>query len=46
MPKLINWTLAANPFNWVIMFLMVAVFAAAWGILDPLKTNASQGSPP
>jgi len=45
MPKLINWELARNPYNWIIVFLMVGIFAFAWGLLDPLKVDATQGSP-
>ncbi len=47
-PKLINWELASNPFNWVVLFLMVAIAVFAWGIVDPLNVNADdvQGSPP
>jgi hypothetical protein len=48
MPKLINSELIGNPWNWVVILLMVAIFAHAWGMLDPLKTqdNSMQGSPP
>lgn len=45
MPKLINWELASNPYNWIIVFLMVAIFAFAWGLVDPLKSPEVQGSP-
>ena len=48
LPKILNWDLIANPYNWVVIFLMLAIASFAWGIIDPLNTNAekSQGSPP
>lgn len=47
MPRLINWELIGNPYNWVVIFFMVAIACVAWGIVDPLKVNAAaQGSPP
>lgn len=46
--KLINWELISNPYNWVVIFLMLAVAGFAWGIVDPLRVdeNDKQGSPP
>lgn len=46
MPKFINWELAKNPYNWIVVILMVSIFAFAWGLVDPLKVAAPQGSPP
>jgi hypothetical protein len=46
MPKLINWELIKNPYNWIIVYLMVTIFAFGWGLVDPLKVNDTQGSPP
>lgn len=48
MPKLINWELIANPYNWIVVTLMVAIFAYAWGMIDPLNVDRTrtQGSPP
>lgn len=43
--QLINWELARNPYNWVVVFLMVAIFAVAWAQIDPLLTTAAQGEP-
>lgn len=39
MPKLINWELISNPYNWIVVTLMVVIFAFAWGLIDPLKTS-------
>jgi hypothetical protein len=25
MPRIINWDLAGNPLNWIILFLMIAI---------------------
>lgn len=44
--KVINLDLIRNPLNWVIVFLMVAVAAFVWGMVDPLQTSATQGEPP
>lgn len=48
MPALINWKLIANPYNWIVIFLMLAIASFAWGIVDPLNVNDNdtQGSPP
>jgi len=43
---LINWELIRNPYNWIVVYLMVAIAALAFAMLDPLKTTAAQGSPP
>lgn len=44
--KVINVDLIRNPYNWVVVFLMVASFALAWSMLDPLQTmTAPQGEP-
>lgn len=47
-PKLINWDLISNPYNWIVIFLMITIASFAWGIVDPLKVNGDdvQGSPP
>lgn len=44
----INVELIANPYNWIVIFLMLAIASFAWGIVDPLKVNNNdvQGSPP
>lgn len=39
--KLINWELASNPYNWLIVLAMVAIAALAWGLVDPLRVNAN-----
>lgn len=44
--RLLNFDLLRNPYNWVIVWLMVAVFAFAVAVLDPLNVSATQGSPP
>ena len=47
MPKLINWELISNPYNWIVIFLMLTIASFAWGLVDPLKVdNNRQGSPP
>lgn len=47
MPKLINWQLASNPYNWIVILLMVTIAAFAWGLIDPLRAKPTmQGSPP
>jgi hypothetical protein len=38
MPQLINWELARNPLNWIIMFLMVAIAYMGAGLI---AANAS-----
>ena len=43
---LINWELIRNPYNWIVVYLMVAIAALAFAMLDPLKTTTAQGSPP
>lgn len=45
--KIVNMELLSNPMNWVVVYLMVAIAALAWGLVDPLNVNNnSQGSPP
>ena len=43
--KVINFELIRNPYNWVVIFLMVAIAAFVWGMVDPLKTTDPQGEP-
>jgi hypothetical protein len=43
--RLINLGLIANPYNWIVVFLMVAIASAAWTLIDPLKIQQAQGSP-
>lgn len=44
--KVLNLNLIANPLNWAIVFLMVAIAAFLWGMVDPLNSTATQGEPP
>lgn len=43
--RLLNFDLLRNPYNWIVVWLMVAVAALAFAMLDPLQTDAAQGSP-
>ena len=37
--RLINWELAKNPANWIIVFLMLAFFVLAMSLINPLKVG-------
>lgn len=39
MSQLITWELLKNPFNWIVVWLMVAFFVFAMTLLDPLNTE-------
>jgi hypothetical protein len=43
--KVINLDLIGNPYNWFVIFFMVAIAAFVWGMVDPLKSTAPQGEP-
>lgn len=44
--RVVNLELIRNPYNWVVVFLMVAIAAFLWGLVDPLKATAAQGDAP
>lgn len=43
---LVNWQLLRNPYNWIVIWLMIAIAALAVSVLDPLGATSTQGSPP
>jgi hypothetical protein len=45
MPRIINWDLVSNPYNWVILVLMVWTGGLALSLLfhHPATTQAAQG---
>jgi hypothetical protein len=43
--QLINWELIRNPYNWIVVYVVLAFAVFAWSLLDPLNVNAPQGSP-
>lgn len=44
--QVLNLDLIRNPYNWIIIMMMVMIAAFVWGLVDPLKTLQPQGDAP
>jgi hypothetical protein len=44
--RLVNLELLANPYNWIVVYLMVAIGAMVFALIDPLKSATPQGDAP
>jgi hypothetical protein len=40
-PRLINWDIARNPYNWIVVALMVAIPVIAFTMFDPLGAKGN-----